>query len=115
MPSNEGKDTTNVKFKIIHTPGHSPGSMCILVNDKRLFTGDTLFNGIFGRCDFPDSDKRKMFESLNKLKNLDENILILPGHNYSGEWTTIKEQKNNGPLYEYDYETWAMKYTGYIE
>jgi glyoxylase-like metal-dependent hydrolase (beta-lactamase superfamily II) len=115
MPSNEGKDTTNVKFKIIHTPGHSPGSMCILVNDKRLFTGDTLFNGIFGRCDFPDSDKRKMFESLNKLKNLDENILILPGHNYSGEWTTIKEQKNNGPLYEYDYETWAMKYTGSIE
>jgi len=110
--NSNGKDTSNVKFKIFHTPGHTPGSMCLLVNDKRLFTGDTLFKGIFGRCDFPDSDKRKMFESLNKLKNLDENILVLPGHSYNGEWTTIKEQKNDGPLSESNYEAWSLKYTG---
>jgi len=115
IPGSDSKNSNNVKFKIYHTPGHTQGSICILVNDKRLLTGDTLFNGIFGRCDFPDSDKRKMFESLNKLKLLDENILVLPGHNYNGEWTTIKEQKNHGPLYERDYNTWAMKYTGSIE
>jgi len=115
MPSTEGKNSSKIKFKIYHTPGHTPGSMCILVNKKRLFTGDTLFNGIFGRCDFPDSSKRKMFESLNRLKCLDENILVLPGHNYYGEWTTIKEQKNHGPLYERSFEAWALKYTGTIE
>jgi len=114
IPKSEGKES-NVKIKIYHTPGHSLGSMCMLINDKRLLTGDTLFNGVFGRCDFPDSDKKKMFESLNRLAQLDENILVLPGHNYNGEWTTIKEQKNHGPLYERDYATWAMRYTGSLE
>jgi len=114
MPDSDNKPSNNIKFKIIHTPGHTPGSMCILINDKRLITGDTLFNGVFGRVDFPDSDKRKMYDSLNRIKQLDENIVILPGHNYNGEWSTIKEQKNFGPLYNRSYEDWAIKYTGSI-
>lgn len=115
LPLQKKSNSENVKFQIIHTPGHTLGSICILVNSVRLLSGDTLFNGICGRCDFPDSDKKKMYQSLQqKLQKLNEKIVILPGHNYNGEWTTIAEQKNHGPLEAKDYESWAKKYTGSI-
>lgn len=63
------------RIKFLHTPGHTRGSQCILVNEKRLFTGDTLFIGTCGRVDFPDSCKCSMFNSLQStLAHLDPDV-----------------------------------------
>jgi glyoxylase-like metal-dependent hydrolase (beta-lactamase superfamily II) len=72
--------TTNFSFTVVHTPGHTPGSICLYEPEKRiLISGDTLFDDSIGRFDLPGGDKDKMFASLNKL--LDCNIqYLLPGH-----------------------------------
>ena len=62
-----------IKVKVLHTPGHSPGSVCYLVGNK-LITGDTLFVENIGRTDLPGGDPRVIAESLKKLKKLDEKI-----------------------------------------
>ena len=85
MPSNVLlKDDDFVKFgevslKILHTPGHTPGSIC-LVGDKIVFTGDTLFAGSIGRTDFPESSSADMDVSLRKLLGLPDGLLVYPGH-----------------------------------
>lgn len=68
-------------FKVIHTPGHTIGSICLYEEDKRIiFTGDTVFtNGSFGRTDFPTGDSSQLVSSLELLSNLNVKIL-LPGH-----------------------------------
>ena len=67
-------------LKIIHTPGHSPGGICILV-DNLLFTGDTLFSNSIGRTDLEGGDYDQLIQSIkSKLFVLDEEILVLPGH-----------------------------------
>jgi glyoxylase-like metal-dependent hydrolase (beta-lactamase superfamily II) len=64
-----------VRFEFYHTPGHTPGSQCLLVNGNRLFSGDTLFISSCGRVDFPDSCKNSMFDSLqNTLSTLDDDV-----------------------------------------
>ena len=74
-------EISDFKFKVIHTPGHTSGSCCYLIN-KDLFTGDTLFNMSCGRCDFPTGNMALMEESLNKLMNtFSDNIKCYPGHN----------------------------------
>jgi glyoxylase-like metal-dependent hydrolase (beta-lactamase superfamily II) len=74
-------------FQCLETPGHSPGSCCLLFpEDKILFTGDTLFKGSCGRTDLPGGDARQIKESLNKLKHLPDEIHVYPGH---GPETTI--------------------------
>jgi len=90
-------DTTrvgNVEVKFIHTPGHTPGSQCFLV-DGNLISGDTLFVGSCGRVDLPGSDPEQMYYSLNQtLRNLDEATVVYPGHAYSSESSsTIGAQK----------------------
>ena len=70
-----------IKVKVLHTPGHSPGSVCYLVENK-LITGDTLFVENIGRTDLPGGDPRVIAESLKKLKKLDEKIEVYPGHDY---------------------------------
>jgi hydroxyacylglutathione hydrolase len=76
----EGKfQISNFKFQIFETPGHSPGSICLQMNDC-LFTGDTLFKNGIGRTDFPFSDFNKMKESLKKLSKIKEDLIIYPGH-----------------------------------
>lgn len=115
LPIQTRSPKPHVSFRFLHTPGHTLGSICILVNEMRLLSGDTLFNGICGRCDFPDSSKKGMFKSLQRLAQLDKDIVVLPGHNYNGEWTTIEEQKYYGPLSEDNYESWAKNYTGSVE
>ena len=69
-------------LKIIHTPGHSPGGICILVpGNKWLFSGDTLFHGSIGRTDFPLCSTYDLFESIrNKLFKLDPETDVFPGH-----------------------------------
>ncbi|MEM3696720.1 MAG: MBL fold metallo-hydrolase [Candidatus Bathyarchaeia archaeon] len=72
-----------IPIKIIHTPGHTPDSICLLVNDKLLLTGDTLFVGECGRTDLPGGSPKEMYHSLfHKLMKLDDNIEVYPGHDY---------------------------------
>lgn len=84
----------NVQVELIHTPGHTPGSQCLLV-DGRLLSGDTLFIGACGRCDLPDSDPHRLYESLTKtLRPLDDATILCPGHNYADVPTTqLGEEK----------------------
>lgn len=71
----------SVEFEVIHTPGHSPGSVCYLSGDA-LFTGDTLFNGSFGRYDFPGGSISDLDGSLQKLFSIPgaDKITVYPGH-----------------------------------
>jgi hydroxyacylglutathione hydrolase len=95
----EAGDTVKVgdmDVKFIHTPGHTPGSQCFLV-DGHLISGDTLFVNSCGRVDLPGSDPEQMYYSLNHtLRALDENTIVYPGHAYAPESsTTIGEQKRH--------------------
>ena len=74
-------------IKIIHTPGHTKGSVCIQIKDS-LFTGDTLFKGSIGRTDFYGGDYNTIIQSLNKLKTLDSNLKVYPGHGPSSQLST---------------------------
>ncbi|KAI9351384.1 beta-lactamase-like protein, partial [Obelidium mucronatum] len=85
-------------FKWIHTPGHTPGSQCILVNGNRLLSGDTLFIGSCGRCDFPDSSPEQLGDSLEKLAALGDDVIVLPGHDYGGEFTSVQRERLDGLL-----------------
>ena len=77
-----------IPFKIIHSPGHTPGSMCLLCeNDKVMITGDTLFKGSYGRIDFKYGNRMDMYSSLRRLLTLDPEITFYPGH---GEASKIK-------------------------
>jgi glyoxylase-like metal-dependent hydrolase (beta-lactamase superfamily II) len=72
--------TTNFKFEVIPTPGHTPGSVCLYENDKKiLVSGDTIFNDAVGRTDLPGGSKYELLESLKKLFPYHINYL-LPGH-----------------------------------
>jgi len=72
----------DVDIELLHTPGHTPGSQCFLVDD-RLVSGDTLFLEGCGRTDFPGSDTAQMFESLQRLASLPGDVIVYPGHRYS--------------------------------
>jgi hydroxyacylglutathione hydrolase len=89
----------SLSLKIIHTPGHSPGSMC-LYTDGFVFTGDTLFVGAVGRTDLPGGSWSLMHRSImDKLAILPENTKVLPGHNYGASPTsTIGYEKRNNPF-----------------
>ncbi|KXN72584.1 Metallo-hydrolase/oxidoreductase [Conidiobolus coronatus NRRL 28638] len=100
---------TRTHLKFIHTPGHSSGSQCVLVNSKRLISGDTLFIGNCGRLDLPGADPRQMYNTLQKLRDLPDFVVVLPGHNYGGDWTTINQEKEIGVLKEQTYEEWIKK------
>lgn len=88
-----GKNT----LKVIHTPGHSRGSISLL-GEKEVFTGDTLFAGSIGRTDFPESSKSEMSRSLRKLANLPNHLVVYPGH---GPMTTIAKEKRDNPFLEF--------------
>lgn len=79
---------------LIHTPGHSEGSVCYVCGDV-IFTGDTLFKGSAGRTDFPGSSPIDMHNSLYALYIIDKNCRIFPGH---GETTTLEYEKMTNPF-----------------
>lgn len=68
-----------LQIKVLHTPGHSKGSVCYLA-DSALFTGDTLFDGNFGRYDLYGGDGKTLYQSLKNLRGLDGSLDIFPGH-----------------------------------
>ncbi|MDP7657741.1 MAG: MBL fold metallo-hydrolase [Nitrososphaerales archaeon] len=71
---------TNIK--VLHTPGHSPGSICLLV-DNKLITGDTLFVGECGRIDLPGGNAEDLYHSFfDKILNISDNVEVYPGHDY---------------------------------
>ncbi|MGI8752426.1 MAG: MBL fold metallo-hydrolase [Acidimicrobiales bacterium] len=71
-----------VDVELLHTPGHTPGSQCFLV-DGMLVSGDTLFLEGCGRTDLPGSDPAAMYESLRHLASLPDDVVVYPGHRYS--------------------------------
>jgi hydroxyacylglutathione hydrolase len=81
----------DIDLQVLHTPGHTEGSVCLLSQDERvLLTGDTLFAGAWGRTDLPGGDAKAMVESLSRLATLDDGLTVLPGH---GGQTTIGREK----------------------
>ena len=70
-----------LRFRILHTPGHTEGSVCLYdVDAARVFTGDTLFAGAWGRTDFPGGDEQAMAASLARLSELEDHVRVYPGH-----------------------------------
>jgi hydroxyacylglutathione hydrolase len=82
------------KLEVIHTPGHSPGSISLLGKNV-IFTGDTLFASSIGRTDFPESSEKEMQISLKRLKDLPDNLTVYPGH---GPATTLGKEKRDNPF-----------------
>ena len=86
-----------LRGEVIHTPGHTPGSICLLFPQQQLLiAGDTLFAGSIGRTDLPGGDEREILRSLrNRLMVLPDTTRVLPGH---GPDTTIGEEKQSNPF-----------------
>ncbi len=87
-----------IVLKVIYTPGHSLDSICLLVDNKKLLTGDTLFVGECGRTDLAGGNSKSMYDSLfNKLSKLNDTIEVYPGHDYGikSSSTMGEEKKSN--------------------
>jgi glyoxylase-like metal-dependent hydrolase (beta-lactamase superfamily II) len=81
----------SITLSVLHTPGHTEGSVCLLARDERtLVTGDTLFAGGWGRVDLPGGSAEQMVESLGRLSTLEDDLRVLPGH---GPETTIARER----------------------
>jgi glyoxylase-like metal-dependent hydrolase (beta-lactamase superfamily II) len=96
----DGGDTISIgsiPVKGIHTPGHTPDSICLLVDNQKLLTGDTLFVGECGRTDMPEGNSRSMYDSLfNKLLKLNDYVEVYPGHDYGSKpSSTIGEERRS--------------------
>jgi len=89
LKDNNMIDIGELKLKVINTPGHSKGSICLYGN-KVLFSGDTLFAGTYGRTDIPGGSEEEMQASINKLMELPDQTVVYPGH---GSRTTIGEER----------------------
>lgn len=99
----EDQDTLrlqNLEVKIIHTPGHTRGSICLWA-DNALLTGDTLFVGYCGRTDTPGGSSQDLYHSLfDKIANLPHDTEVYPGHNYGEKSvSTIGYEKSHNPYY----------------
>lgn len=98
LTDGETVELCGLSFKVLHTPGHSPGSICLYsAADGVLFSGDTLFKGTCGRTDFEGGSSKAMHDSLALLATLPPETVVYPGHN---EPTTIQDELYRG-LREY--------------
>ncbi|GAB6280813.1 MAG: MBL fold metallo-hydrolase [Thermovirga sp.] len=89
-----------LSIDVIHTPGHTRGSSCFLVDEPGepsiLLSGDTLFAGSVGRSDLPGGDEKTLLASLEKLEGLPDDMKVFPGH---GPATTIGEERRGNPFW----------------
>ena len=92
-------DVGELRIEVLHTPGHSPGSVCLLVRSESgsvLLSGDTLFHAGIGRTDLWGGDSAAIVQSIqSRLYTLDESLRVIPGH---GEETTIGEELHHNPF-----------------
>ena len=95
-------DVGGMEIQLLHTPGHTPGSQCFLVDD-RIVSGDTLFIGACGRVDLPGGNAEQLYYSLTqKLMALPDDTILFPGHNYSDRPTsTLGEEKQSNPYFQF--------------
>ena len=101
----------HVKLQVVHTPGHSEDSICLIVNKEAIITGDTLFVGNIGRVDLPGSNPEEMYDSLAKVANLDDSLVVYPGHNYGITPTsTIVNERTNNPMLNFKTKEAFLKY-----
>ena len=112
LKNNDEIKVGSIKIKVLHTPGHTPGAICLLVENK-LITGDTLFVNAVGRTDLAGGNAIKLFESLQKLKKLKDDIEVYPGHDY-GEipFSTIGGEKKKNPYFMADTKEQFMNLLG---
>ncbi len=96
LSEGQSLDFDGLRFTVLHTPGHTPGSVCFRCGDW-LFAGDTLFAGSCGRTDLPGGSWKEMAASLRRLAALEGNAAVYPGH---GEPTTLEEERRNNPYLE---------------
>jgi hydroxyacylglutathione hydrolase len=81
----------SIRLRVLHTPGHTEGSVCLYAPDeRRLFSGDTLFAGGWGRVDLPGGDPAAMAASIARLSELEDGVGVFPGH---GSDTTIGRER----------------------
>lgn len=103
---------TEIEF--LHTPGHTPGSQCFLVND-RLVSGDTLFIDSCGRVDLPGGNPEEMYASLTqRLMALPDETLLFPGHNYArAKSSTLGDQRKSNPYLQFQSLSQFLRAMGY--
>jgi hydroxyacylglutathione hydrolase len=88
----------NENLAVIHTPGHTPGGIC-LYSQPNLFTGDTLFAGGVGRTDFPGGSTQQLLTSIKEhILSLPPETIVWPGHGYGGEHSTVAQEKAGNPF-----------------
>lgn len=86
-----------LNLKVLHTPGHTPGGICLYAA-PHLFTGDTLFVEGLGRTDFPGGDMNQLLTSINeKILTLPAETVVWPGHGYGGARSTVGAEAENNP------------------
>ncbi len=102
----------SVAVRLLHTPGHTPGSQCFVVGDN-LVSGDTLFLDGCGRTDLPGADPDAMYTSLQRLASLPGRFTLWPGHHYSPEAAAPLEQvkRANPVLARLDRDLWLRRFT----
>ncbi|MBS6476644.1 MAG: MBL fold metallo-hydrolase [Firmicutes bacterium] len=98
VSDNQKINLLGIDIKILHTPGHTAGSCCYLLDNNIMFSGDTLMRLSRGRTDFPSGSEKAMEQSLKKLASLDKNYTIFPGH-YAP--TNLDFEKKNNPYVQF--------------
>jgi glyoxylase-like metal-dependent hydrolase (beta-lactamase superfamily II) len=94
-------DLDGLKLQVLHTPGHTPGSVCFYANDV-VFAGDTLFQGSIGRTDLPGGDQdQEMASIVERLLVLPDETIVLPGHM---DQTTIGRERQRNPFVRLELE-----------
>ncbi len=97
----------NIEIELLHTPGHTPGSMCFRLKDA-LVSGDTLFLDGCGRVDLPGGNSEQMYETLTqRFSTLPDSTVLYPGHSYGGEHAPMGEVRAHNPMMQiHDLKTW---------
>jgi hydroxyacylglutathione hydrolase len=108
----------SIQIDMLPTPGHTPGSQCLFIKSPdmtapALVTGDTLFMGACGRSDFPYSDPEQLYNSLRRLKKLDDSTIIYPGHDYGATPSNaMGDEKKANPFLMADSLDYFLAMTG---